>query len=109
MIVDPNYKKDWDFTKRINELYETPVIEKKHDHNPANDAYTIGYDQQVLLNIRSGRVKMRKMYTSRNIGVQSLRLGTTLLTELKDFSVKQYQVCQSKRRQRNQDIQEKEE
>jgi len=109
MAIDPNYKKNWGYNKRICEIYEVSKPNRRHDHNPANDAYTIGYEQQVLLNIQSGRIRMRKMYTSRNIGVQSLRLGTMLFSDLKDFSVKKYQECQSKRRQRNQYTEEKKE
>ncbi len=60
MIVDPEYKGDYDFSKRIAKLYNIPDPQKQHDHNPANDAYTIAYDQQILLGIRDGRYVLRE-------------------------------------------------
>lgn len=108
MAVDPNYNKNWRYNKRICEIYEVSKPNRKHDHNPANDAYTIGYEQQVLLNIQSGRIGMRKMYAGRNIGVQSLRLGANILSNVKDFSVQKYQECQSRRKQ-NEETEQKEE
>jgi len=61
MAVDPGFKQDWGYSQRINELYDIPaVMEKPHDHNPANDAYTIAFDQQVLLHIRDGQIKLKK-------------------------------------------------
>jgi hypothetical protein len=108
MVIDPSYKKNYGFTKRIYELYDVSKPDRKHDHNPANDAYTIGYEQQVLLNIQNGRIKLRNMYAGRNIGIQSMRLGMDLGTRLwnnvKDFSVKQYKNCQSKRRRIESDV-----
>lgn len=59
MAVDPSFTKNSGFTKRISELYELPPMMKSHDHNPANDAYTIAYEQQVLLGIRDGKVKRK--------------------------------------------------
>ena len=57
--IDPSFKSNWGLTDKIFELYdvEKPTIE--HDHNPANDAYTIAYDQQVLFGIRDGRIKRK--------------------------------------------------
>jgi hypothetical protein len=56
-------KKNWGFFKRINELYDIPEKEKQHDHNPANDAYTIAYEFQSILAIAKGisKEKSRKM------------------------------------------------
>jgi hypothetical protein len=53
--IDPTYNKSWGFSNRIAELYNLPKPVKAHDHNPANDAYSIAYDQQVLLGIRNGK------------------------------------------------------
>lgn len=61
MAVDPSFKEDFGLSKRIGELYELPEMTKSHDHNPANDAYTIAYDQQVLLGIRDGRIKLKEV------------------------------------------------
>lgn len=53
--TDPSHKSYWGVTKRIRELYSNiPECKKFHDHNPANDAYTIAFDQQVLFGIRNG-------------------------------------------------------
>lgn len=60
MAVDPEFKQDWGYSQRIMELYDVPArMEKLHDHNPANDAYTIAFDQQVLLHIRDGKIKLK--------------------------------------------------
>jgi len=59
MGVDPSFKNNWGLGKRINELYDVPEMRKNHDHNPANDAYTIAFEQQVLLGIRDGRIQLR--------------------------------------------------
>lgn len=40
-------------------LFDVPELQKAHDHNPANDAYTIAFDQQVLLAIRERRIVER--------------------------------------------------
>lgn len=60
MGVDKTFKEDWGFTKRIAELYNVPEMKKTHDHNPANDAYTVAFEQQILLNIRDDKIKLRK-------------------------------------------------
>jgi hypothetical protein len=59
LAVDHEFNSNWGFTKRISDLYNVPVMNKLHDHNPANDAYTIAFDHQVLNNIRSGNIKKR--------------------------------------------------
>ncbi len=59
MIIDPSYKDWWGFSDRIEELFQTPPKRKEHDHNPANDAYTIAFDQQVLFAIRDGMIKRK--------------------------------------------------
>ena len=56
LSVDPTFKSDWGLTNRIFELYDIGKPNVAHDHNPANDAYTIAYDQQVLFGIRDGRI-----------------------------------------------------
>lgn len=52
--VDPDYTKNWGFMERINQLYSLPSPKKSHDHNPANDAYVIAFEQQLLHGIREG-------------------------------------------------------
>jgi hypothetical protein len=60
MVVDPEFKGDWGISKRIAELYDIPPMTLyEHDHLPHHDAYTIGFDQQVLLGIRDGLIKKR--------------------------------------------------
>ena len=58
MYVD-QYTKEWGFSERINELFNVPEQNKPHDHNPANDAYTIAFDQQVLFAIQDGKIDLR--------------------------------------------------
>jgi len=59
MAVKPELNCDWGLTDKIFELYaiDKPLV--NHDHNPANDAYTIAYDQQVLFGIRDGRINKK--------------------------------------------------
>lgn len=59
MSVDPAFNANWGLTKRIAELYDVPDMVKFHDHLPHHDAYTIAFEQQVLLGIRDGRIKRR--------------------------------------------------
>jgi len=59
MAVDPSFKNNWGYSKRINELFNVPKMLLEHDHNPANDAYTIAFEHQVLLGIRDGRIKRK--------------------------------------------------
>lgn len=61
MAVDPHFDQNWGFQKRIGELYEVPKMKRKHDHNPANDAYTIAFEQQVLFAIQRGDIKRKKV------------------------------------------------
>lgn len=56
LSVDPTFRSDWGLSNRIFELYNVAKPGVAHDHNPANDAYTIAYDQQVLFGIRDGRI-----------------------------------------------------
>ncbi len=58
--VDKKYMSEWSHGKRISELYDLPQFEKVHDHNPANDAYSIACDMQVLFGIRDGVIILRK-------------------------------------------------
>lgn len=59
MAIDPEFKGKSGFSNRLKDIYDVPEPEREHDHNPANDAYTIAFEQQVLLGIRDGRIKMR--------------------------------------------------
>ena len=69
LAVDPEYvlNNDWGYGDRIKELYNVPEVpthtnvlgqsvKVEHDHNPANDAYTIACDQQILFKIASGEI-----------------------------------------------------
>lgn len=58
-MVDPDFKSNWGFPQRIAEIYELPKPLRLHDHNPVNDAYTIAYDQQVLLGIKNNTIKKK--------------------------------------------------
>lgn len=58
MAVNPDFPKDGGFGTRINKLYDIPHSTVKADHTPANDAFNIARDQQVLLGIRSGKFKL---------------------------------------------------
>jgi hypothetical protein len=61
--VDSGYDKNWGFTDRIIELYSgMPEPKKMHDHNPANDAYSIAFDQQVLFGIREGKFTLKNLH-----------------------------------------------
>jgi hypothetical protein len=55
MCTDPSFNSDWCLFNRISELYDFPKSNKQHDHHPANDAYTIAYEQQILYGIRDGK------------------------------------------------------
>lgn len=62
MVVDPEFAltKEWGYSNRIKELYDgIPELKINHDHNPANDAYTIACDQQILFGIAQGRFKLK--------------------------------------------------
>lgn len=59
MAINPAYKYDWGFTKYISKRYDVPPKAKEYNHNHANDAYNIAFDQQVLYLIRDGRIKKR--------------------------------------------------
>lgn len=58
--VDPEYKSDWGFTQRICNLYNVPERKRLHDHLPHNDAYTIAYDMNVILQIQEGNIRRRE-------------------------------------------------
>jgi len=59
MAVASDFKEDWGLNDKVKELYNVPSMQRQHDHNPVNDAYSIAYDQQVLLNIRDGKIKLK--------------------------------------------------
>lgn len=67
-VVDPSFKGSCGFTKRISQLYEIPPMKKEHDHHPTNDAYTIAFDQQVVLGIRDQKIKLRTFNKNAIIG-----------------------------------------
>ncbi len=49
-----NYDNDWGFETIIEKLYKVPKMNRRHDHNPANDAFCIAFNTQVLFNIQRG-------------------------------------------------------
>lgn len=59
IAIDPDFKDDWGFSNRIAKIYDIPEMEKQHDHLPDNDAYTIAFENQVLLGIRDGTIRKR--------------------------------------------------
>jgi hypothetical protein len=58
IAVNPDFQKTGGFGARINKLYDVPKSTVKYDHTPANDAFNIARDQQVLLGIRNGVFKL---------------------------------------------------
>ncbi len=50
----PEKKDKWRLTQAIEDRYDLPKPEVVHDHNPANDAYSIAREFQTLLGIRDG-------------------------------------------------------
>lgn len=59
-VADPDYTSQFGLSRRIAEIYDVPTPIAKHDHNPANDAYTIAYDFQVANAIAKGTIVLRK-------------------------------------------------
>lgn len=57
-VIDPSFKQNWGYSKRLYELYDVPIFDKKHDNNPANDAFTIAVQHQIVLNIRDKKIKL---------------------------------------------------
>ena len=57
--VKPDFKGDWGYSRKLEELYNVPKFDKKHDHNPANDAFTIAVQHQTILNIRDGKITLK--------------------------------------------------
>lgn len=56
MKLDPSYQRNWGLSRKINSMFHVPVINREHDHNPANDAYVIACEQQILFGISSGKI-----------------------------------------------------
>jgi hypothetical protein len=57
--VDDNGKpKVWSSTARIRYLYNIPKPEVDHDHNPANDAYTIAHEYGAIQLIAEGQYEL---------------------------------------------------
>ncbi len=51
---------DWGLVDKIRTLYDVPTSIVVHDHNPANDAYTIAFDTQVLFGLCNGKYKKKQ-------------------------------------------------
>lgn len=51
---------DWGLVDKIRTLYDVPKSTVVHDHNPANDAYTIAFDAQVLFGLYDGKYKKKQ-------------------------------------------------
>lgn len=60
LLIDPKYTKNWGYSEKILNMYDgIPQSKKVHSHNPADDAYTIAFDQQVLFGIREGKYVLK--------------------------------------------------
>lgn len=60
MHTDPKFMNvPWGLHISIASLYDVPQRQVLHDHNPANDAYTIAHELQVLYGICAGRITRR--------------------------------------------------
>ena len=59
--VCPSYDKNRGLSEKVLKLYEgIPEQNKTHSHNPADDAYTIAFDQQVLFGIKNEKYTLKK-------------------------------------------------
>lgn len=58
-VADPTFDSDWGLSNRIREIYDVPEMKKSHTHNPADDAYTIAFDAQIVNGIKAGRIRQR--------------------------------------------------
>lgn len=45
---------------KICEMYNVPPMERKHDHNPVNDAYTTAFEHCVMLAIQDDGIKRKE-------------------------------------------------
>jgi len=52
MAIDPSFQESSGFMKRLSKMYKLPSPQKRYNHNPVNDAYTRGYEVQVLFAIQ---------------------------------------------------------
>ena len=59
LLLSHGLNVDWGMSDKIKSLYDVPEYKKFHDHNPANDAYTIAFDMLVLFKIASGEIKYK--------------------------------------------------
>jgi hypothetical protein len=59
ILMASGIDKEWGLTEAIASIYEVPTCDVKHDHNPANDAYTIAFDTQVLFGILDKKIKKK--------------------------------------------------
>lgn len=80
MAVDPEFAltKEWGYSDRVKELYAgIPELKINHDHNPANDAYSIACDQQILLGITKGLFKLKSQVpdTLQRVAEESASVG----------------------------------
>jgi len=58
-FICPSFRDDRGYYKKLGELYNLPNFEKKHDHNPAHDAFTIAVEHQVVLNISNKKITLK--------------------------------------------------
>lgn len=63
MILAPDFirdnKRGNSYFPKIAEIYDVPKMIKEHDHNPANDAYTIAFEHCITLAIQDGHLSKR--------------------------------------------------
>jgi len=56
ILLANGISKDWGLFDEIKNLYNVPKCKCFHDHNPANDAYTIAYEMHTLLQIGNCKI-----------------------------------------------------
>lgn len=59
LLLANGINKDWSLTNEIKKIYDIPECEISHNHNPADDAYTIAHSMNVLLEIGSQKIKRK--------------------------------------------------
>ena len=53
-LLAHDINEDWGLYDKLKKLYDVPDIPVMHDHNPANDAFTIAFEIQVLFGLYMG-------------------------------------------------------
>ncbi len=67
MMHDPQFiDKKRGFAKALSEIYDLPKCKKQHDHRAVNDAYTIGWELQIIFDILSGKISQKSEEGNKN-------------------------------------------